>query len=553
MESPFIHVFDTNYVPTDDELKQIRQLIIQPSMQRDILDAEISRLQAQREQLNDFVTHHQALLSPIRRIPPDILQEIFVRCLPAKHNSIMSHREAPLLFGRVCSYWRNLSRATPELWASIHISVPELGHGENPEDDTVFVWAVSDWLGRSGALPLSLSVYESPLWRPVETGSNIMTCLRSVSSRWKHIDLSIYPFVSPISFALSAEQVPLLESFSIELHKDSSLYVNHPASPSNHGIFQAPRLRGLSICSSLLSTDTSVAWSHLTELIIAGKKRQLRIDIALAALERCKTLESCTLEFELPDRSLQIGSNTRNTRVTVPLLKTLAVRGGSNLGPFFDSLDFPMLLRFSFYLDFKGTAGSPFDCPQLYTFLGRSSTLDTLSLSALSFPRESLISCITGTPNISKLYLHGLGDQIWVEAIAQGISGIYYYLLDDQILSLLTPTSMKNALCPALKLIECDASLISDDVLLNFIQSRTILSSTYNIPRLKHVVFKLHGRKGDEAFSVPPEVLSGGSEVKVSYFIPDPPSPRTRYPRRGIFPEKDSRPRLTTPFGRCIS
>ncbi|KAJ7589241.1 hypothetical protein C8J56DRAFT_31491, partial [Mycena floridula] len=74
-DSPFHGVLDTNYAPDDSELDQIRALTVAPLLEIEKLDLEISRLQKARDSLQSFVSSHHALLSPIRRLSPEILQQ----------------------------------------------------------------------------------------------------------------------------------------------------------------------------------------------------------------------------------------------------------------------------------------------------------------------------------------------------------------------------------------------------------------------------------------------------------------------------------------------
>ncbi|KAJ7154880.1 hypothetical protein C8R43DRAFT_857362, partial [Mycena crocata] len=64
----------------------------------------------------EYISAYKALVSPVRRRPPDIVQEIFLACLPTRHNAVMSTRDAPLLLAHICSAWRVLALATPALW-----------------------------------------------------------------------------------------------------------------------------------------------------------------------------------------------------------------------------------------------------------------------------------------------------------------------------------------------------------------------------------------------------------------------------------------------------
>ncbi|KAJ7803751.1 hypothetical protein B0H14DRAFT_2886859, partial [Mycena olivaceomarginata] len=61
------------------------------------LQKAISELNEERSSVADYVKAHRALISPFRRLPLDMLQEIFVA--------------SPVLLGRICSSWRTVSRA----------------------------------------------------------------------------------------------------------------------------------------------------------------------------------------------------------------------------------------------------------------------------------------------------------------------------------------------------------------------------------------------------------------------------------------------------------
>jgi len=121
------------------------------------LQSKHNELTCQKARISTFVGSHQALLAPIRRLLPEILQEIFYHCLPIAHNALMSDKEASLLLGRVCRGWRQIVYSTPKLWASIHIIGSPSTHPSHALD-VARREAISSWLSRSGGLPLSISM-----------------------------------------------------------------------------------------------------------------------------------------------------------------------------------------------------------------------------------------------------------------------------------------------------------------------------------------------------------------------------------------------------------
>ncbi|KAK7043143.1 hypothetical protein VNI00_008497 [Paramarasmius palmivorus] len=208
-DSPFRRKFGTNYAPSPQEIYQIRQLLDEPKRQLWILEAEIARLQAQHEELKAFIDDHNALSSPIRRVPIDILREIFVHCLPEDSLPCRNLREAPLLLTGICQRWREVATATPALWNRIHIALP---FPEYPRNLTFFrsfmrmrAQGVELWLGRAGSLPLTVSLWGA---MPSEQGAQIhyeasgleeigeiyvdfTRCLLSYSSRWGSLSLKV--------------------------------------------------------------------------------------------------------------------------------------------------------------------------------------------------------------------------------------------------------------------------------------------------------------------------------------------------------------------------
>ncbi|KAJ7080534.1 hypothetical protein C8R44DRAFT_653571, partial [Mycena epipterygia] len=126
-DSPFADKLHTNYVPTEPEISEIRNLLVEPADELARVDAQIeeqevvlSQLKAKRAALEAAIDAHKALTSPIRRVPRDILLEIFFSCLPTAHNAVIDPHEAPLLLGYICKHWRSVACSTPGIWSSLH-------------------------------------------------------------------------------------------------------------------------------------------------------------------------------------------------------------------------------------------------------------------------------------------------------------------------------------------------------------------------------------------------------------------------------------------------
>ncbi len=129
--SPFASYLGTNYAATPEEATKLSEFLAGPMSKLNDLQREMDRVKAlydtlteQHTELESEISRHHALMAPIRRLPVDIIQEIFVRCLPTLHDAIISTRECPILLTRICSGWRHIALRTAELWASIHVPIP---------------------------------------------------------------------------------------------------------------------------------------------------------------------------------------------------------------------------------------------------------------------------------------------------------------------------------------------------------------------------------------------------------------------------------------------
>jgi hypothetical protein len=116
--------------------------------------------------------------APIRRLPCEILGNIFVHCLDGTF--IVPHiNDAPLLLGRVCRAWRRVTIFTPLLWTSVLVQLPPKTTLESLQ------FGLHCWLLRSGALPLTIRhpVYDLP--------SNFFGIFTPSFTRWRNLNLHV--------------------------------------------------------------------------------------------------------------------------------------------------------------------------------------------------------------------------------------------------------------------------------------------------------------------------------------------------------------------------
>ncbi|KAK0464324.1 uncharacterized protein EV420DRAFT_1515877 [Desarmillaria tabescens] len=80
-----------------------------------------------RENLVNYITQHKALLTPVSRLPVDILSNIFILLASTARNTVFDLESPPWVFTHVCRRWRNLARSTPELWSYVTVKDQQIG------------------------------------------------------------------------------------------------------------------------------------------------------------------------------------------------------------------------------------------------------------------------------------------------------------------------------------------------------------------------------------------------------------------------------------------
>ncbi|KAF7296700.1 hypothetical protein HMN09_01079100 [Mycena chlorophos] len=341
--SPFASKLGTNYSPTQHEVAQLHALLAEPTHRLQLLDAQIAQIQktlddafVERERLAAYVDEYKALLSPIRRVPEDVLREIFVACLPTDRNCFMSATEPPLLLGRVCSQWRHIAQTTPALWARLHFVDPSA----TAKATTPCCWQRSEqwldaalsWLKRSGQRPLSISLYGADKGLPLPDDEaaekfvkratyRFIQALVPLSRRWEQLQLVMPKANLSLLRPLRPADVPLLKSLILV---DDGINYNQFEDPNDWdegcrlALLGGPQLERFSVNSiGLLTRRLPLKWANLLELRFDGT--HLDGDEMLTVLSQCPRL--VTGNF-----AIGIGETTFTTALEIPTLKHLTLR-----------------------------------------------------------------------------------------------------------------------------------------------------------------------------------------------------------------------------------
>ncbi|KAF5337210.1 hypothetical protein D9611_002875 [Ephemerocybe angulata] len=140
-----IHLLDTNTVPSNVEAASIEQSIAKYDIEIATCEIEIAKLRSQLDALVEQRRRHNAVLSPLRRMPLELLGEIFA--MVPLYILDQRGRQDVINLGLVCKRWRDTTIYTHRLWSSVALSPHD---GLKAYDKTV------SWFEKSGGVPKSL-------------------------------------------------------------------------------------------------------------------------------------------------------------------------------------------------------------------------------------------------------------------------------------------------------------------------------------------------------------------------------------------------------------
>lgn len=324
-----------------------------PEERKPLLDAiadDEQRITAGNNDVGPLETRiqvHRSLLSPIRRLPPEILSQIFEDAAYNYYSYIRlrhwtnPHNLPMFQFTTVSYLWRQVAISTPFLWNYLNMDLDAI-------DDRV-VRIIDTMLQRSGNAPLRLYITcerwmmsVAPDYQPrrpqpermkaIECATAVMRLLLAHSERWRTVTLSIPDYLVPI-IAEANCQFPRLVGVTIEANSPRRF-----ASSCTLDLFQ----NAISLVSASLNSCTpSVIGLPLQGL------RQLYLSISSEVEDMAELHRVLTEATSLDLLSLTRGHGPKlyglGDNIVHPRLNTFVCTQPHDLS-FVDSLTLPSLV-----------------------------------------------------------------------------------------------------------------------------------------------------------------------------------------------------------------
>jgi hypothetical protein len=219
-----------------------------PAMPRSDADAQLKEelskiqetlilLEKKRASLSSYRARNKAILSPLRRMPPEVLGDIFLWTLPSPSEvqNTFDVEDSPWTLTRISSRWREISLSTPSLWSRIIVDYRNAHHYP--------VSMVEAQIHRSRARKLEIHFYGS---EAASSGPQIQIfqLLLQHSSRWEALELVLTAEIAPLLTTLRTG-FPSLQRLFIRSYVESP--ESQTAVPSIDCFRVAPFLVDLSV------------------------------------------------------------------------------------------------------------------------------------------------------------------------------------------------------------------------------------------------------------------------------------------------------------------
>ncbi|KAJ7615847.1 hypothetical protein FB45DRAFT_234518 [Roridomyces roridus] len=543
-ESPFQKSLYTNDVLSDAECGRMRHFLTGPEAEAASLTQQINRLQSQldelsakRDSLHQFIDAHLALVSPFRRLPEDLVREIFVACLPSKENATLRASDAPMLLCHITRYWRNLALSTPRLWTSLHIFCPPA------MVDSTMVQRINDtadaWLSRSGSLPLSLSLVQGPSFFPptdnllVDSHRSACTMLLQTlvkfAARWGSVRLRIADAfdLTPLTQVVP-EDVQMLRSAAID-------YWDNLDMP----FLAAHGLTTLSLRVSELPAIASIHWESLLHLTLSmsndGHDETSGSHDVLPVLRQCSRLETLNVDFDYFSMHAHQSPPAQQPPCDLPHLRRLSVLGsGWNL---LRNIHTPELRYLSCVLDrvsHLDTTPNP-----LLRLLSSSTHLECLCLDMIAFTGAALMDLLRAIPTLRDLTLRG-------EPLTSHDQQLAPPQRDSTVVPMLTPIATHpeatSTICPRLERLKLlNYQALSDEDLLAFVLARTVDNSNLDsdsdsspIARLSELAVQFNRWSQVDILPSLTQQIAHGLKIHLGYL------PKPKFDEYSVAKENDS-------------
>ncbi|KAL0570492.1 hypothetical protein V5O48_011471 [Marasmius crinis-equi] len=280
--SPAAESLANSNEPPLDSFNDYENNLAQTQTRLKLVVAEIARmekslrvLQEERDCLNGFVVTYKRILQPIRRLPDNILREVFrlstddgsldMELFPGPkrvkaESDSLSPNQMPWKLGQISHHWCEVALAYPSLWSFIRIQFPD--HSSSQQLLAGMSAQLVRQLRRSRSSMLTISLHNKPA-HSLHENDPFLTAISPHSSRWVALRADLTPQDLCVLGNLIRGEVQNLRK--LYLHNPGPVY--QPTELEGINAFQiAPCLHDITISAQRGLDRLPIPWSQITTL-----------------------------------------------------------------------------------------------------------------------------------------------------------------------------------------------------------------------------------------------------------------------------------------------
>ncbi len=227
----------------------------------------------------------KTIVHPIRRIPEDIIRELFLTCfgIEGEGKDSLDRNLVLLILSHVCRDWRSIALSTSRLWSSIRLDFDQY------RNELACRYLLQTYLLQSATHDIALSIHST---RDISK-SHLIPVLLLSAPRWTSLSMT-FPYNSLFAFSTARGSLHRLNRLSIQFIGDVPGLLVGLAKPIFDAFEFAPLLRSFSLKGAYRAIEQiNVPLSQLIEY--AGHDlTSSYIDI----LERAPYMETASLQCD---------------------------------------------------------------------------------------------------------------------------------------------------------------------------------------------------------------------------------------------------------------
>ncbi|KAJ6492217.1 hypothetical protein C8R45DRAFT_192539 [Mycena sanguinolenta] len=430
------------------------------------LEEELDRMGTRREALAAYHQDCSSLHAPIRRLPSEILTDIFQLCRPSEPDFSRSKsqtycgiahlgQEYLLWVSQVCVLWLAIVMGTPSLWSTISLYGCALRGTRQQFGTTMELLGLA--FERSGSLPVNVQ-FDS-LEKNCTRYRPALELIASHSARWKSANFMIHPSAFPYLSSVKGN-LPLLTTLE--------LYIGGAGLEKLDFLQSVPSVKNLTVYGSIQSCSPRLPLRGLVTYECLALQPNA-IASAVASMSRLSPPCAVRVEVDVDEWKQTYSSGLRipetSSNISELLLKIKQpfqfrpTRCLQTLEEIFAALTLPALRKLSFMADRDPLPWSHQEFISLSIRSSFHNHLHCLDLFRVHIRESELVDCLSTLPALQEL---SIADRFPKP------------LINDTFLTALTLTpEVSTCLVPHLRVLDCISDFRFDDnIYLAFLMSR---------------------------------------------------------------------------------